>query len=74
MADVVRTNMLDARYRCDRCGSQAYVLTVLNFDATLGKPDELYWCAHHWHQHAPALEPLCGLIVDETHRLIEHVT
>lgn len=66
-------SMFDCSHRCDRCNSQAYVLTVLDFDTALGKPDELYWCRHHWIQHQPALEPLCGLIVDETERLFEHV-
>jgi YHS domain-containing protein len=70
VADVVQTmNMLDSRYRCDRCGSQAYVLAVLNIASDA---DELYFCNHHWHELQPALEPLCGMIVDETSRLQEN--
>lgn len=33
--------VLDARYRCDRCGAQAYVRTILESN------NALYWCGHH---------------------------
>ncbi|MCX8455339.1 DUF7455 domain-containing protein [Paenarthrobacter ureafaciens] len=72
----VVTEMLDCSNRCDRCSSQAYVLAVLDLtpaQQAAGQGDELYLCRHHWLQHEAALEPLCGLIVDETHRLFEHI-
>lgn len=72
----VHTEMLDCTNRCDRCGSQAYVLAVLNLTPAKQakrQGDELYFCRHHWLAAETALEPLCGLIVDETHRLFEHV-
>lgn len=73
----VFTNLLDASHRCDRCGGQAYVLAVLDLTPAqhkAGAGDELYFCRHHWLIAEPKLEPMCGLIVDETHRLFEHVT
>lgn len=72
----VVTEMLDCSNRCDRCSSQAYVLAVLDLtpaQQAAGQGDELYFCRHHFIEHEAALEPLCGLIVDETHRLFKHI-
>ncbi|KQQ98219.1 hypothetical protein ASF74_14855 [Arthrobacter sp. Leaf145] len=69
--------MLDTSHRCDRCGSQAYVLAVLDLTPEkqkAGTPDELYFCAHHYRDVEMSLAPQCGLIVDETDRLLQHVT
>lgn len=69
--------MLDCSHRCDRCGSQAYVLAVLDLTPAkqaAGAGDELYFCAHHWRGVELNLAPQCGLIVDETDRLTVHVT
>jgi hypothetical protein len=63
-APVVITNMLDA-YTCDRCGAAAFYMTALIAHG------ELFWCAHHFREHAAALEPLTEYTVDETHRLLE---
>jgi hypothetical protein len=69
--------MLDCSHRCDRCGSQAYVLAVLDLTPAkqaAGAGDELYFCCHHWRAVELNLAPQCGLIVDETDRLTVHVT
>ena len=74
--NVVKTTMLDTSHRCDRCGSQAYVLAVLDLTPAkqaAGAGDELYFCSHHWRAVELNLAPQCGLIVDETDRLTEHV-
>lgn len=44
--DVSRT--LVVADRCDRCGAQAFVLTV-------HADRELRWCAHHYEEHEPKL-------------------
>jgi hypothetical protein len=54
---------LTAADRCDRCGAQAYVRTVL----TSGS--ELLFCAHHWHQNESRLRELAVSIKDESERL-----
>ena len=44
--------------RCDRCGAQAYFLTVIN-------GSELLFCAHHGREHTP-------LIVDKGFDVFDH--
>jgi ribosomal protein L37E len=56
---------LTATDRCDRCGAQAYVRTVL------GSGSELLFCAHHWHDNESRLREIAVTIQDETERLIE---
>jgi transcription elongation factor Elf1 len=41
---------LDARFRCDRCGAQAYVRT------TLESENSLYWCGHHAKMFIPIMD------------------
>lgn len=41
---------LDARFRCDRCGAQAYVRT------TLESENNLYWCGHHAKAYIPLMK------------------
>lgn len=41
--------VLDARYRCDRCGAQAYVRTILESN------NALYWCSHHAKAYIPQM-------------------
>ena len=45
--------------RCDRCGAQAYVLTVIDN----GLP--LAWCSHHYREHAAALDYYAAVIDDQ---------
>ncbi len=59
----VRTWLLTAGDRCDRCGAQAYVRVLLP-----GRR-ELLFCAHHNRQHASALAKIAVGIHDETGRL-----
>jgi hypothetical protein len=42
--------VLDARYRCDRCGAQAYVRTILESN------NALYWCGHHAKTYIPLMK------------------
>ncbi|HEY5516069.1 MAG TPA: hypothetical protein VIK12_07675 [Pengzhenrongella sp.] len=58
---------LTAADRCDRCGSQAYVRIRLHSGG------ELFFCAHHGRQHAPALRDRAD-IHDESDRLTEDPT
>jgi hypothetical protein len=54
---------LAATDRCDRCGAQAYVRTVL------GSGSELLFCSHHWHENSDRLREIAVTIQDETGRL-----
>jgi hypothetical protein len=65
-ADVSPT--IDARElvttdRCDRCGAQAYVRTVLPSGS------ELLFCRHHWFENEARLREVAVTIHDETERL-----
>jgi hypothetical protein len=62
---------LDATYRCDRCGAQAYIKAVLRTPKNAGEKGELFWCSHHAHQYEAKLLPLCKEWHDETKRLEE---
>jgi hypothetical protein len=44
--------------RCDRCGSQAFVLVK-------GVNGELYFCGHHYQKHEKSLESYAFEIIDE---------
>jgi transcription elongation factor Elf1 len=57
--------VLDARFRCDKCGSQAYVRTTLK----TGLP--LYWCGHHAKEYEAALTPIISSWYSEEVRLKE---
>jgi hypothetical protein len=54
---------MDARNRCDRCSSQAFVATV--FEGGL----RLDWCGHHWKMHRDALSDLIIDYKDELYKL-----
>jgi hypothetical protein len=54
---------LNAAHRCDRCGAQAYVRVLLH------TRQDLLFCAHHYRQHAPALDKVAAQIQDQTGRL-----
>ena len=54
---------INAVYRCDRCGAQAYVRVLLSSRL------ELLFCAHHNRQYASALADIAVEIQDETMRL-----
>ena len=55
---------LTALDRCDRCGSQAWVLVR-------GVNGELYFCSHHYNKYSENLVKWSYDIVDERERLIE---
>jgi hypothetical protein len=64
-ADIVETwspGLLTLHDRCDRCGSQAYVLVSL---AT----GRLLFCAHHYQEYEARLRPLATSVCDERERL-----
>jgi len=54
---------LTATDRCDRCGAQAYVRTVL------AGGSELLFCNHHWTENEARLREIAVSIQDETGRL-----
>lgn len=54
---------LDARDRCDSCGSQAFVR------ATLPSGSELLFCGHHANAHRPSLLVSGASLHDETDKL-----
>jgi len=54
---------INAVYRCDRCGAQAYVRVLFH------SHQDLLFCAHHYRQHAPMLAKVAAHIHDETERL-----
>jgi hypothetical protein len=54
--------------RCDRCGAQAYVRTVLPSGS------ELLFCRHHWYENEARLRELAVTIQDETERLADQPT
>lgn len=54
--------------RCDRCGAQAYVRAVLPGVGAL------LFCGHHFRAHELALLAAGAEIVDERHRIDEHLS
>jgi len=69
----VQAPILNAHHRCDRCGSRAYVVTVLKWSPTLRQGGELLWCAHHAKKYLPAMEHLISVLIDERYTLTKHV-
>jgi len=65
MTPTIDLTPLTATDRCDRCGAQAYVRTVL----TSGS--ELLFCSHHWRDNEDRLREISVSIQDETSRLDE---
>jgi hypothetical protein len=56
-------SVLEMTDRCDACGSQAYVLVLLEDEKTL------FFCGHHWHRYSKKLIELAVDIVDETAKI-----
>lgn len=63
MTPTIEARELAATDRCDRCGAQAYVRTVL------GSGSELLFCSHHWRDNETRLREIAVSIQDETGRL-----
>lgn len=63
MTPTIDARELTAVDRCDRCGAQAYVRTVL------ASGSELLFCNHHWHENEGRLREIAVTIQDETGRL-----
>jgi hypothetical protein len=59
----IDADALTAADRCDRCGAQAYVRTVL------ASGSQLLFCSHHWRENEGRLRQLAISIYDETGRL-----
>lgn len=53
-----KTKQLLISDRCDRCGSQAFVLVKM-------VAGELYFCGHHYQQHQKSLDTAAFEIIDE---------
>jgi hypothetical protein len=51
-----------SNFRCDRCGSRAYFMTV--FDS-----GDLYFCRHHFIQNEEALREMAYYVIDESSQL-----
>ena len=66
--------ILNAKHRCDRCGSRAYIATVLRRSEKLPNGGELLWCAHHFREVADAIIPYLSALVDETSQLGVHIS
>lgn len=62
-APTPQTYELDARDRCDACGSRAYIR------ATLHNGGQLLFCGHHGKKHAEAIAPSVASWLDETSQL-----
>ena len=54
--------VLNAKDRCDRCGSQAYVYTE-------GVSGSLMWCRHHYLKFQEKLNEWAFETIDETDKL-----
>jgi len=65
MTPTIDARELTTTDRCDRCGAQAYVRTVL------GSGSELLFCSHHWHDNEDRLREISVSIHDHTDRLDE---
>ncbi|HEY2272666.1 MAG TPA: hypothetical protein VGH30_07815 [Jatrophihabitantaceae bacterium] len=65
MTPTIEARELSAVDRCDRCGAQAYVRTVL------GSGSELLFCAHHWHDNEARLREIAVSINDQTNQLAD---
>ena len=63
MTPTIDATPLAATDRCDRCGAQAYVRTVLSSGS------ELLFCSHHWRDNEDRLRQIAVSIHDETNRL-----
>lgn len=63
MTPTIDVRELTTADRCDRCGAQAYVRTML------ASGSELLFCSHHWHQNQARLREIAISILDETDRL-----
>ncbi|TLF33245.1 hypothetical protein [Microbacterium sp. 5K110] len=48
---------------CDQCNARAYIHVQLTGGGTLA------YCAHHGHQHTPALQAAGATVLDLTHML-----
>lgn len=56
--------MLNANDRCDKCGSQAYVLVIFEGDTSLT------FCSHHWNENSEKLSQVAIDVIDETSKLL----
>ena len=65
MTPTIEARELNATDRCDSCGAQAYVRTVL------ASGSELLFCNHHWLDNADRLREIAVSIHDETDRLVD---
>ena len=64
-------HQLDARDRCDRCGSQAYIRATLRTPKE-GEEGLLMFCAHHADAYERAIMPILREWHDERARLKEN--
>ena len=55
MTPTIESMPLTATDRCDRCGAQAYVRTVLSTGS------ELLFCSHHWRDNEDRLREIAAI-------------
>lgn len=56
--------VITANDRCDKCGSQAYFLSVL-------ESGELFFCRHHFLKNEDTLRDISYHIVDQSQDLLD---
>ena len=67
IVEATKDFILNATYRCDRCGSQAYVMVTL-----MDNKGDLYFCRHHAHKWEEPLKALAETWYSEESRLNEN--
>lgn len=65
--------ILNAKHRCDRCSSRAYVLVLLKYSPGLPTSGELTFCSHHFTAFEHALLPYTNQVIDERWQLAEGI-
>ena len=56
--------VLTAHDRCDKCGFQAYFMSVFDFG-------ELLFCRHHFLENEDVLKDISYYIVDQSEKLLK---
>ena len=65
--------ILNAKHRCDRCSSRAYVLVLLKYSPGLPASGELTFCCHHFAAFEEALQPYTSQVIDERWQIAGHI-
>lgn len=68
----VKTNLLNATHRCDKCSAAAFVKVTLKVSGNLPDGGELMFCNHHYNKVEMALLPFTEAVLDERHKLVQN--